>query len=144
MELEVSIDIARPAAEIWRIIADFGQDPRWRAGVITMAPDPPGPVVPGTVTDESISFGGRSYRTGSQVTRVVPGREFAWRMTSGIDAEGGRSVVPLGEDRCRVTVLLRFRPPGLHRLRGPLLRRALRRKYQQDLRRLSDLVTTRA
>ncbi|MEU4832638.1 SRPBCC family protein [Streptosporangium sp. NPDC023615] len=144
IELEVSIDIARPAAEIWRIISDFGQDPRWRAGVTTMAPDPPGPVVPGTATDESISFRGRSYRTGRLVTRVVPGREFSWRMTSGFDAEGGRSVVPLGEDRCRVTVRLRCRPPGLHRLRGPLLSRALRQKYRQDLRRLSDLVTTRA
>ncbi|MFS1301565.1 SRPBCC family protein [Streptosporangium longisporum] len=143
IEFRVSVDIAHPAAEIWRIIADFGQDPRWRAGVTTMAPDPPGPVVPGTTTDEVISFHGRAYRTGGQVTRVVPGTEFAWRMTSGIDAEGERSVVPLAEDRCRVTLRLRVGLSGLHRLRAPLLRRALRRKYQEDLRRLSDLVTTR-
>ncbi|MGW0594179.1 SRPBCC family protein [Streptosporangium sp. NPDC002607] len=144
IELNVSIEIARPAAEIWRIIADFGQDPRWRAGVTTMAPDPPGLVVPGTTTDESITFKGRVHHTGSVVTSVVPGTEFAWRMISGIDAEGGRSVVPLDGGRCLVTVHFRIRLRGLQRLRVPFVRRALRHKLQQDLRRLGDLVIARA
>jgi len=144
IELNVSIEIAHPAAEIWRIVADFGQDPRWRAGVTTMAPDPPGPVVPGTTTDESITFRGHVHYTGSVVTSVVPGREFAWRMMSGIDAEGGRSVVPLDGDRCLVTVSFKIRLHGLQRLRAPMLRRALGHKLQQDLSRLRDLITARA
>ncbi|GAA0847108.1 SRPBCC family protein [Streptosporangium amethystogenes subsp. fukuiense] len=144
IELNVSIEIACPAAEIWQIIADFGQDPRWRAGVTTMAPDPPGLVVPGTTTDEFITFRGRVHYTGSVVTSVTPGREFAWRTISGIDAEGGRSVVPLGGDRCLVTVRLRVRFRGLRRLYAPFLGHALKHKLQQDVRRLSDLVIARA
>lgn len=144
IKLNVSIEIAHPAAEIWRIVADFGQDPRWRAGVTTMAPDPPGLVVPGTTTDEAVSFGGRVYYTGSVVTSVVPGTEFSWRMTSGIEGEGGRSVVPLDAGRCLVSVRLRIRLRGLRRLRAPFIRRALRHKLQQDVRRLGDLVIARA
>ncbi|MGJ6964726.1 SRPBCC family protein [Streptosporangium sp. G11] len=144
IELRVSVEIARPAAEIWRIVADFGQDPRWRAGVTTMAPDPPGLVVPGTTTDEVMYFAGRAYYISGLVTSVVPGREFAWRGTSGIDVEGGRSVVPLDDDRCQVTMWFGVKLPGLLRLRAPLLERMLRRRLQQNVRRLGDLVTTGA
>ena len=41
------IDIDRPAAEVWALLADYGNDPTWRRGVTTMAPNPPGPVPPG-------------------------------------------------------------------------------------------------
>lgn len=142
IDLRVSIDIDRPAAEIWRIVADFGQDPRWRAGVTTMAPDPPGLVVPGTTTDETMRFAGRGFYISGLVTSVVPGREFLWQGTSGIDVEGGRSVVPLDDDRCQVTMWFRLRLPGLLRLRAPILERMLRRRLQQNVRRLGDLVVT--
>ncbi|GAA4191334.1 hypothetical protein GCM10022252_31040 [Streptosporangium oxazolinicum] len=144
IELRVSMEMAHPAADIWRIVADFGQDPRWRAGVTTMAPDPPGLVVPGTTTDEMMRFAGRLYYISGVVTSVVPGREFVWRGTSGIDVEGGRSVVPLDDDRCLVTMWFRVRLPGLLRLRAPFLERMLRRRLQQNVRRLGDLVTTDA
>ncbi|GAA2893163.1 hypothetical protein GCM10010517_57700 [Streptosporangium fragile] len=142
--MHASAEIARPAAEIWQMVADFGQDPRWRAGVTTMAPDPPGLVVPGTTTDEAIRFAGRPYLICGLVTSVVPGREFAWRATSGLEVEGGRAVIPLDDDRCRVTMFLRVRLRGVQHLRAPALRRMLRRKMEQDLTRLGELVVTRS
>ncbi|MBB2913114.1 putative membrane protein [Streptosporangium becharense] len=144
IELHVSAEIARPAAEIWQMVADFGQDPRWRAGVTTMAPDPPGLVVPGTTTDETLRFAGRTYLICGLVTSVVPGREFAWRSTSGLEVDGGRAVIPLGDDRCRVTMSLRIRLRGMRRLQAPRLRRMLRRKMRQDVIRLGELVITRS
>ncbi|MER6827764.1 SRPBCC family protein [Streptosporangium sp. NPDC000563] len=144
IEVRVSIEMDHPAADIWRIVADFGQDPRWRAGVTTMAPDPPGIVVPGTTTEEMFRFAGGVYYISGVVTSVVPGREFLWRGTSGIEVVGGRSVVPLDDDRCLLTIWFQVRPPGLLRLRAPILGRMLRRKLQRNARRLGDLVTSDA
>ncbi|NUR84061.1 MAG: hypothetical protein HOY71_08245, partial [Nonomuraea sp.] len=95
IELRESAEIPCPAAKVWSVVADYDRDPDWRAGVSTMAPRPAGIVRAGTTTAEVMRFAGRTYRNGGEVIRVDPGRSFAWRTTSGIDAEGGRAVEEL-------------------------------------------------
>ncbi len=67
MNAEVVVD--RPARQVWALVADYGRDPQWRAGVATMDPSPPGPVVPGTVTAEILRVGGRTYRSAGAGSR---------------------------------------------------------------------------
>ncbi|RJL23913.1 SRPBCC family protein [Bailinhaonella thermotolerans] len=50
IELQEDGEIACPAARVWAVVADYGQDPRWRKGVETMAPHPEGIVQVGTTT----------------------------------------------------------------------------------------------
>ncbi|MFG1959411.1 SRPBCC family protein [Nonomuraea sp. NPDC049028] len=134
-------EISRPAAAVWAVVADYGQDPRWRKGVETMAPRPGGIVRVGTTTAEVMRFAGRTYRNGGEVTGVEPGRSFDWRTTSGIDAEGGRSVVSLGKDRCRFAFHVRVAPRAAsERLLEPVLGWLLRRAIRADIRRLADLL----
>jgi uncharacterized protein YndB with AHSA1/START domain len=132
--------IERPAAEVWATLADYGRDPDWRRGVETMAPSTAGPAVVGTTTDEVLHLGGRTYRNGGLVTAVEPGRRLEWRTTSGADANGARTVVPVGDDRCEVTLELVVRPHGIERLLKPVLIPMLRRGLHRDLRRLAALV----
>ncbi|MFI7033397.1 SRPBCC family protein [Microbispora rosea] len=140
IELQEDREIACPAALVWAIVADYGQDPRWRKGVNTMAPRPEGIVQVGTATAEVMRFVGRTYRNGGEVIWVEPGRSFAWRTTSGIDAEGGRLVEPLGEDRCRFTFHVRVTPRvASEKLLEPALRWLLRRSIRADIRRLAGL-----
>ncbi|NJP93883.1 hypothetical protein HCN51_31335 [Nonomuraea sp. FMUSA5-5] len=140
IELQESREIACPAARAWAVVADYGQDPRWRESVETMAPSPEGVVRVGTTTAEVMRFAGRTYRNGGEVVRVEPGRSFGWRTTSGIDAEGGRLVEPLGADRCRFTFRVRVTPRATsERLLEPVLRWLLRRSIRADLRRLAAL-----
>ena len=138
--LEQHIDIDAPAAAAWRVLADYGRDPDWRQGVETMAPSPSGEVVPGTTTDEVLHLGGRTWRNGGIVTAVDPGRTFTWKTTSGSDADGGRTVTPLGPDRCHVRLELTLRPHGAERMLAPVLRRMARTTLAGDARRLADLV----
>ncbi|MFI6602744.1 SRPBCC family protein [Nonomuraea sp. NPDC050536] len=136
IELREQGEIPRPAAEVWAIVADYGRDPSWRKGVETMDPKPAGIVQVGTTTGEVMRFAGRTYRNGGEVLRVDPGREFAWRTTSGIDAEGGRIVEPLDEGRALFTFHVRIRTRGLESVMAPVLRRLLRRTIRADIRRL--------
>ncbi|KAB8187574.1 hypothetical protein FH608_045740 [Nonomuraea phyllanthi] len=140
IELQEDGEIACPAALVWAIVADYGQDPRWRKGVKTMAPRPEGIVRVGTTTAEVMRFAGRTYRNGGEVIQVEPGRSFAWRTTSGIDAEGGRLVEPLGEERCRFTFHVCVTPRVTsEKLLEPALRWLLRRSIRADIRRLACL-----
>jgi uncharacterized membrane protein len=140
IDLQRSAEIRRSAAEVWHIVADYERDPEWRRGVVAMAPTPPGPVEVGTTTCEDIRFGGRRYRNGGRVLSLEPERSFAWETTSGIQAEGGRTVVPIADDRCVVELTLRVTPTGVERLLAPVLRRMLDRQLEGDLARLVALV----
>jgi uncharacterized membrane protein len=135
------VTLDAPAPKAWAIVADYGRDPDWRAGVSTMAPAPPGEVSVGTTTAEVIRFGGRTYRNAGEVTAVDRGRRFSWRTTSGTDADGARTVRVLDDDRCEITLELTVRPRGSERLLRPVLSRMLDRGMAADLSRLAALVT---
>ncbi|MBN9110064.1 MAG: SRPBCC family protein [Pseudonocardia sp.] len=139
IEATASVDIDAPAASAWAVVADYRLDPLWRRGVEEMRPTPAGLVVPGTTTVERMRFAGRAMRNDGVVRTVEPGSRFEWRTTTGVEAEGSRSVVPLGPRRCRVDLVLRVRLRGLAAPAGPLLRRGLR----ADAARLATLVEAR-
>ena len=54
VRVEESVAIARPPAEVWDAIADYGRDREWRGGLRQMTPDPPGPPAPGTRVHEVV------------------------------------------------------------------------------------------
>lgn len=85
---------------------------------------------------------GRTTRDDGVVTDVPPGRRFARRTTSGVDADGSREVGPLPDGSCRVRLELRVRPPGLLRLVPGPLRWLLACGLRGDLDRLRALVGT--
>ncbi|GAA3244621.1 hypothetical protein GCM10017691_50880 [Pseudonocardia petroleophila] len=140
IEIAEQVDVARPAAQVWTVVADYAGDPRWRAGVAAMDPAPAGPVRPGQTTDERMRFAGRAYRNAGVVGSVGPGRTFTWRTTDGVDAAGSRTVTDAGPDRCTVRLELRVRPHGVERVLAPVLRVLLRRGLRGDLARLRALV----
>lgn len=140
VEVEASQVVPVSAARAWSVVADYRRDPQWRAGVRTMAPDPPGPVAVGTTTAEVLRFAGRTYRSGGVVTAVDAGIRFRWRTTSGLVAEGWRAVRPLGPASARVTLHASVRPVGAQRLLAPVLRPMLLRTLRGDLCRLGALL----
>lgn len=138
--LDATVEVDAPAARTWAVFADYARDGEWRRGVRSMVPTPSGPVRPGTTTVEWLRAAGRTMRNDGEVTAVEDGRRFAWRTTAGVHAEGCREVVPLGDDRCRVHLATRVRPPGLFRLVPGLLRRSLQATLGADADRLRTLV----
>ena len=142
IDLSTTVDVMAGTDEVWAILADYERDPEWRSGVETMTPSAAGPATPGLTTLEILRFGGRTYRNAGVVEAVDPGRQLAWRTTSGADAHGSRTVEPRDGGGSRVTLLLHVRPHGVERLMAPVLRRLLRRTLVADAGRLRALVET--
>ena len=91
-------EIPAPADQVWAVVADYRRDVEWRAGVVAMEPTPSGLVAPGTTTIEQLRLAGRTHRNAGIVLGVEPGARFEWRTTSGAEAEGSRTVVPIGPE----------------------------------------------
>ncbi|MEV6771859.1 SRPBCC family protein [Nocardia sp. NPDC051030] len=131
--------IARPAEQVWELLADYGNDPRWRRGVATMDPRPVGLVTTGTRTAEELRFGGRTYHNDGEVIAVDPGARFTWRTTSGVAATGSRAVTPTAAGDCIVRLETRLQPRGSERIVVLLLGWLLRHNLIRDLERLREL-----
>ena len=134
-----SHEIDAPATAVWAVLSDYSRDAEWRADVLEMRAEPAGPIAVGVVTHEVMRVGGRTYRNTGVVERVEPGRRLDWRTTAGADAHGSRTVEPLGEGRCRVTMALHVVPHGVNRLLAPVLRPMLAKGLRRDLVALSAL-----
>jgi uncharacterized protein YndB with AHSA1/START domain len=141
IDLHATVEIDRPADEVWRLVADYDRDPEWRGGVATMAPSTAGPVVVGTTTAEQLRMAGRTFTNTGVVTTVEPGRRFAWRTTSGVPAHGSRAVTPLAAGRSRVDLEMVVTVTGLHRLVRPALAAMMRRGLAADAARLARLAS---
>ena len=133
-------DIARPVTDVWAVLTDYRNDPRWRRGVRRMDPTPAGPVEVGTTTDEVMRLAGRTYRNLGLVTAVDVGRSFRWRTTDGAQATGSRAVRPLDAGGSHIRLELHVRVVGIQRLMAPLLAMMLRRNLTGDVERLRRLL----
>lgn len=138
-----TLEIHSSAESVWDVIADYGRDPEWRTGVISMKTEPERTLAVGTITHEVIRVAGRTYRTTGRVDRVVDGATIAWHTTSGAEAHGTRTVRAIGRDRCEVTLELHVVPRGVNRLLAPVLRRMLASNLRRDLAALAALCAPR-
>ncbi len=144
IDFSQTVDIDVDASHAWRIVADYSHDHRWRTGVISMVSSPTGVVDAGTTTLEVMKLAGRTYRNAGIVTAVEPGVRFTWRTVEGASASGARSVIPLGDGRCRVSLELTVTPMGIDRLFRPITARMLARNLRRDADALRALVVESA
>lgn len=142
VQLFASRNLLAEAARVWSVLADYGQDPHWRTGVVAMTASTPGFVSPGTTTREELRLGGRTWINEGVIDEVDPGRLLRWHTVRGADAAGTRRVEPSGTGSCRVTLELEVRPHGLERLMAPVLKRVLVRNLRRDLERLETVVAS--
>ena len=79
MRVVGSVEIDRPASQAWAYVADYGNDPSWRAAVTQMGPSVPGPAQVGVTTHERLRLLGMTFRTDAVIDRVEVGRLLEWR-----------------------------------------------------------------
>ena len=142
IRVEESVAIARPAAEVWGAIADYGFDREWRNGLRDMTPDPPGPPELGTKVHEVVRSSGRDYVADTTVTEVDPGASYRFAGTGTIGVlEGGRAVRPDdGGTGAVFTYTIELQPTGGMRVLGPLLGPIVRSGLKKDLQKLRALL----
>jgi uncharacterized membrane protein len=140
-----SVEINRPADQVWMYVADYGNDTSWRAGVDQMRPSRPGLAQVGVTTHEALGLLGLSFRTDAGIDRVEAGRLLTWHAHDRQkQLRGSRLVEPTGQGSCRFTEVVEIRLLGLLRPLEPLVARLLQRQATADLRRLKHLLETPA
>jgi hypothetical protein len=138
IRIEESVEIARPADQVWKAIADYGFDLQWRKGLREMAPDPPGGPAPGTKVHEVVRSSGRDYVADTVVTDLDPGISYRFEGSGTI---GGRAVRPAdGGAEAVFTYTIELRPTGGMRLLAPLLGPMVRSGLKRDLQKLRSLL----
>ncbi len=127
-----TVQIDRPAAEVFAFVADFENNPRWQAGMRACRWTSPEPMVVGATYVQEASFLGRRIDTHFRVSAVEAGRRISIESTkSTFPIQVTRSVEGLGEGRCRVTAHIRGQPTGILTLFGGMVRRSVARDYRK-------------
>jgi hypothetical protein len=143
MRIMASVEIGRPASQVWAYVADYGNDTSWRGGVTQMRPSQPGPAREGVTTHELLRLLGRTFRTDAIIDRVEPGRRLQWRARDRQkQLHGSRLVEPTSPGSCRFTEVVAGHLLGLLRPLEPLVAWLLRRQATADLGRLKHLLET--
>jgi uncharacterized membrane protein len=143
VRVEGSVEIDRPAGEVWAYVADYGNDPSWRAAVTQMRPSMAGPAQVGVTTHERLRLWGLTVRTNATIDRVEAGRLLQWRAhDQQKQLQGSRLVEPTGPSSSRFTEVVEGGLVGLSRPLGPMVAWLLQRQATTDLRRLKKLLET--
>ena len=122
MRVVGSVEIDRPASQVWAYVADYSNDPNWRAAVTQMRPSMPGPAQVGVTTHELLRLLAMTVRTDATIDRVEAGRLLAWRAHDRQkQLQGSRLVEPTGPASARFTEVVEGRLLGVLRPLEPLV-----------------------
>ncbi|MEL6981488.1 MAG: SRPBCC family protein [Actinomycetota bacterium] len=138
-DISATIEIDRPAGEVFDYLADMANNPQWQQGQQECRWTSEPPLGLGSTYDQEARFLGRSIVSSFEVVEFEPGRRIRIVSTAGtMPIDVTRTVEPIGPDRCRVSARVAGDPPLLLRLLGPLLDRLVERSVTGDYRRLKE------
>jgi uncharacterized membrane protein len=135
--MTASVEIARPAGEVFEYIADFEYNPAWQAGMRSCAWTSEPPLRVGSTYEQEASLLGRSIRSSFVVTALEPGSAITIETTeSTFPIEVTRTVEAIDADSCRVRATVEGGPDGFLAPLAPLMRVFAQRSVRSDYRRL--------
>lgn len=138
MDTTTTIDIARPASEVFDYVADMANNPEWQGGQVRCTWTTEPPIAVGSTYDQEARFMGRTIRSSFEVVEFEPGRRIRIRSTGGtmpIDVTRTVEATPGGST---VTAEVRGTPPLLMRLLGPITQRMVSSSVRKDYERLKE------
>jgi uncharacterized membrane protein len=119
-----TIEIARPASEVFAFLADGTNNPRWRSAVTDVAHK--SGEGKGAIYEQGVKGPfGRRVPADYEITAYEPERLIAFRAIAGpVRPEGSFELEPV-DGRTRVTFSLRAQPRGLAKLMTPMVAKAM-------------------
>jgi uncharacterized membrane protein len=136
-----SVDIARPAAEVFDYVSDFENNPRWQGGMKSAQYTSEGPLAVGSTYDQIAKMMGKTIVTSFVVTALEPGLSVTIESTSGsFPIQVTRSVEATGEGTCRARALVEGQPGGFFKLMGPLMHKMVESSVRKDWANLKQLM----
>ena len=127
----VTVDVDRPAAEVFAYATDPTRFPEWQAGVVDGHMDTAGTPQVGAKCVTTRRIGGAERPATSELTHIDPPRKWGVHGIDGpIRATVDLTVTPLTEAKSQLTITVDFEGHGIGKLLVPLL---VRRQAQKEM-----------
>jgi hypothetical protein len=141
MRLRSSLEVSRPAVEVFDVVSDFTRNPEWQRGMKSAAWTTDPPIRIGSSYQQKARFLGRDVLTDFEVTGFEPSHSITIESRqSSFPIRVTRMVESISTDRCLVIAEISGEPGRFFRVLGPLLRILAERSVRGDYRRLKALL----
>jgi uncharacterized protein YndB with AHSA1/START domain len=138
LRVELTLEIARPADEVFALLTDVTRVPEWQASAVESRAD--GPLAEGVRIHERRHFLGHDGETELEVSAFEPGRRLALHTLKGpVKLEIDHRLAEK-DGRTTLHVTAEGRPHGLLRLAGPAVTAKARQELHRDFERLKAIL----
>lgn len=140
MRLEFTIDIHRPVRDVFSVVADLANDPKWQEAVTQATRVTTGPIGEGTRFRHVVRLMGRATALDLEFLQYARERSFVLSCASGpLEFTTEVSFEPIARGT-RMVSLIAGRPRGLVRLAAITLSNHRRHEIDADLRNLKRML----
>jgi len=137
---DVSTTIKRPVEEVFAVISNVENNPKWSSVALEAKQTSPGSIGVGTTARFVGKFLGRRIESESEVTEFEPNRKYSWQSKSGPFPLKASTTFEQIEGGTRVNTTTEGEPGGFFKLAEPLIVSMGKRQFQSDLDNLRDLM----
>lgn len=136
---EVSTTIKRPIEEVFALMSDSSNAPKWVSGWTESKKTSDGPIGVGTTWHGVGKFLGRRMDNDSEYTEFEANRKFTFKSATPFPTTMAFTFESIGGGT-RVRQTVDAEPGGFFKLAAPVLVTAAKRQFQSDLENLRDLM----
>jgi uncharacterized protein YndB with AHSA1/START domain len=141
---ELSIVINRPIEEVFGTLTDLENDIKWRSEWVETRNTSGGALGVGATFCMTSEFLGRRVPTIYEVIEYEPNRSAAWKTASGPLPLTFQRIFERVEGSTRFTIRYEAEVRGFFKLVMSLLAGTVKRQHEGDLRKVKELMETRA
>jgi len=143
-KLEISTVINRPVEEVFAVLGNPENTPKWSSGSSEVKITSEGPIGVGTTYRSVRTFLGRRRESASEIIEYEPNRRYTHKSISGPFPLESLMTFERVEGGTRVTVTGVGEPGGFFKLAWPLLVSMMKRGFEADLANLKNLMEAHA
>jgi len=144
MKIETSIMINRPVEEVFAVLSNVENNPKWSSAFLEVMKTSEGPIGVGTTWRGVGKFLSQRIETEIEVTEYEPDRKSTQKSKSRPFPTEVRWTFELVEGGTRVNVRLDAEPGGFFKVAEPLVAKMAKRNSEGDLANLKDLMEAHA
>ena len=142
-KIETSTVINRPVEEVFAVVTNVENNPKWGSGLIEAIKTSDGPIGVGTTWRLVRKFLGQRIEGESEVTEYELNRNYVQKARSPFPVEI-RQTYEAVEGGTRVNIALEAEPGGFFKLAEPLLKVTAKRDLDAEFANLKDLMEAHA
>ena len=144
MRLEFMIDIQRPPRDVFALVGNLENDPKWQAAVVSAEKLTQGPIGEGTRFRHVVRLMGRPAKIDIEIVHHEPDSTYTLHCVTGPLTFGTEVRFERIAAGTRLVTLVEGQPPGLLKLAAVALSHQRQSEIAADLRNLKQLMESAA